>query len=268
MTGITPSLNALLSERYPFVPASYWQKIDLTIADEDDMFSRTDPDYWAMAHYLGTGMEAAKIVKDALALTNRTPDEVADLLDFPCGYGRVLRHLRVTFPQASITGSEIFESCLAFCGKQFGINTFLSNTAFSIDLQKQFDVIWCGSLFTHISAARFDTLVQFFKSHLKDNGIMVFTIHGRYVRHHIDTLQYNLARRGILKIKLTHDLTGYGYSDYPLTPGYGISVTKPAWIVDYISKKDDLRMIAHYERGWGSHQDVIVLQKNTIYEKN
>ena len=62
-----------------------------------------------LAHYIGMGMEAAKHIKNSLELINRSPDVVKDILDFPCGFGRILRHLKVGFPNSAIIGSDIFK---------------------------------------------------------------------------------------------------------------------------------------------------------------
>ena len=107
MQQITEELAQLLAQRYPEVPADYWQKIDLTRSPTDEMFDPNDPEYWSMAHYLGTGMEAVRLIKNSLTLINKSSESVKDILDFPCGYGRVLRHLKVGFPNANILGSEI-----------------------------------------------------------------------------------------------------------------------------------------------------------------
>ena len=114
MQQITPDLAQLLAERYPEVPSDYWQKIDLTRSPNDEMFDSKDPEYWSMAHYLGTGMEATRLIKNSLSLINRTSDEIKDILDFPCGYGRVLRHLKVGFPMQTLQGVRFFKVAWIF----------------------------------------------------------------------------------------------------------------------------------------------------------
>jgi SAM-dependent methyltransferase len=246
----------------------YWHKLDLTRSPKDEMFDPNDPEYWSMAHYLGTGMEAVRLIKNSLALINRTPEDVKDILDFPCGYGRVLRHMKVGFPDSNIVGSEIFQSCLDFCSDQFKIDTFLSDKNFNIRSERNFDVIWCGSLFTHITSTRFDKLIQFFESQLKENGIMIFTLHGRFSRHNIDTISYQLNRPRILQMKIGYDTTGYGYTNYNNSDSYGLALIKLSWLAKYFNKKSNLQLVGHYERGWDSIQDVVVLQKKDVYTLN
>jgi SAM-dependent methyltransferase len=268
MQYVTPELAQVLADRYPEVSADYWNKIDLARAPQDQMYEGDEPEYWSMAHYLGTGMEATRLVKNSLALINRTPDDVKDILDFPCGYGRVLRHLKVGFPNSNIVGSEIFQSCLDFCSQQFDIDTFLSDKNFQITSERKFDVIWCGSLFTHITSKRFDQLINFFESQLKENGIMIFTLHGRFTRHHIDTIRYQLSRPRILQMKIGYETTGYGYTNYHDSDSYGLAFIKLSWLAKYFDKKPSLQIVGHYERGWDTIQDVMVIQKKNVYDTN
>jgi SAM-dependent methyltransferase len=266
MQQIIPELAQLLAERYPDVSSDYWKKIDLTRAPEDQMYDGNDPEYWSMAHYLGTGMEATRLIKNSLALINRSPDDVKDILDFPCGFGRVLRHLKVGFPNSNIIGSEIFQNCLDFCSNQFKIDTFLSDKNFNIRSERNFDVIWCGSLFTHLSSNRFDKLIKFFESQLKEGGIMIFTTHGRFSRHNIDTIRYELSRPRILQMKIGYETTGYGYTNYNNSDSYGLTFIKLSWLAKYFNRNPNLKIVGHYERGWDNIQDVIVLQKQNVYK--
>jgi hypothetical protein len=129
-------------------------------------------------------------------------------------------------------------------------------------------VIWCGSLFTHITSTRFDKLIQFFESQLKENGIMIFTLHGRFSRHNIDTISYQLNRPRILQMKIGYDTTGYGYTNYNNSDSYGLALIKLSWLAKYFNKKSNLQLVGHYERGWDSIQDVVVLQKKDVYTLN
>ena len=265
MQQITEELDQLLAQRYPEVPADYWQKIDLTRSPTDEMFDPNDPEYWSMAHYLGTGMEAVRLIKNSLTLINKSSESVKDILDFPCGYGRVLRHLKVGFPNANILGSEIFQTCLDFCSTQFDIDTFLSDKNFEIRSDRKFDVIWCGSLFTHLSSKRFDKLIHFFESQLKEDGVMIFTVHGRFSRYNIDTIRYQLSRPRILQMKIGYDTVGYGYTNYNNSDSYGLTFIKLSWLAKYFNRNSKLQIVGHYERGWDKIQDIIVLQKRDVY---
>ena len=52
-------------------------------------------------HYLSVGLSAARVL--GAALQAKPTPSVGSVLDFPCGYGRVLRFLKAMFPEASVT---------------------------------------------------------------------------------------------------------------------------------------------------------------------
>ena len=141
----------------------------------------------------------------------------------------------------------------------------MSDKNFVIRSNRNFDVIWCGSLFTHISAKRFDELIHFFESQLKEGGITIFTVHGRFSRHNIDTIRYELSRHRILRMKLGYDTLGYGYTNYNNSDSYGLTFIKLSWLAKYFNRQSNLQIVGHYERGWDNIQDVIVLKKQNVY---
>ena len=103
---------------------------------------------------------------------------VQSVLDLPCGHGRVARHLRAAFPAAEITFCDINRPGVDFCAREFagcGISSHeeLTNTPLSL-----FDVIWVGSLFTHVSRDRTSRWLAYLAQHLSKNGILVATFHG------------------------------------------------------------------------------------------
>ena len=57
---------------------------------------------------------------------------------------------------------------------------------------------------------------------------------------------------------------GFGYRDYPHQPEYGISIALPSWVVRLIERRRDATLLAYHERGWGHHQDVVVVWKKPI----
>ena len=72
--------------------------IDTTISPEDDMFHRE----WDVNKtvYLNTGAVALSIIAQAMLSCGKV--NLGTILDMPCGFGRVTRHLRAAFPQSKI----------------------------------------------------------------------------------------------------------------------------------------------------------------------
>ena len=69
-------------------------------------------------HYLKVGLSASRCIREALQRIERK-SAVESILDFPSGYGRVLRFVRAMFPDATITAAEVEPTALKFCQRAF-----------------------------------------------------------------------------------------------------------------------------------------------------
>ena len=116
------------------------------------------------AHYFKVGLSAIHCIDEALERAKLT--EVRTILDLPCGSGRVMRFLRQRFPQC--TGSPPASWKLGrveFCVRTFGAEPALSSLNLDeVSLGKQFDLIWCGSLVTHLNEHGIAALFRLFQS--------------------------------------------------------------------------------------------------------
>jgi SAM-dependent methyltransferase len=102
------------------------------------------------------------------------------ILDLPSGYGRILRFLKVSFPNATICACDINAEGVDFCRRQFNASPVVSNTDFAkVSFPWSFDLIWSGSLLTHVSETDAIELLRLFYRSLSPNGLCVFTMHGR-----------------------------------------------------------------------------------------
>jgi SAM-dependent methyltransferase len=222
------------------------------ISPKDTMFIGNEE------HYYGVGSSALRCVQLAMFAANR--DSFDKILDFPCGHGRVLRFLKAAFPNAQFTAADLDQDAVDFCAETFEATPiYSSNNTQQITIEERFDLIWCGSLLTHFEAARCLEFLGFLKSLLSPNGILIFTMHGRLSADWLRNRQqiYGLEPEKVPEILQAYDSTGFGYLDYPGVQGYGISISSPAWVVSYIEKIDDLKLLSYTETGWDSHQDVI-----------
>lgn len=228
-------------------------KVSLRVHSADTMYEDSNA-----LHYLSVGLSASRCIRETLS---RTPAayRVGSILDFPCGYGRVLRFLRAMFPTSEITAAEIDSTALDFCRRSFPVTTLLSKTTFSdVSLPHRFDLIWCGSLFTHIDEDASSNLLRFFHDHLSDQGVCVFTTQGQ---HSIDRLQskkttYGLTDNAQQKVIRDFLSKGYGYADYSNTPGYGIAAVSSQRIRELARGVGEWHEVLFLEHGWDNHQDV------------
>jgi SAM-dependent methyltransferase len=199
------------------------EKISLEVHRNDEMYVPLDA-----KHYLSTGLGTLRCIENALQKSGRP--SVQSNLDFPCGYGRVLRFLRARFPDADITVSEFDKGGLEFCGRTFSARAVQSDTDFSkLSIPGSFDLIWCGSLLTHLDENSAAKLIEFFYRHLAPRGTCLLTTHGtssvNYVRQ--TRRAYGLNPSGRESLLLQYDDRGYGYADYSGKKGFGVSVASP-----------------------------------------
>jgi len=225
-------------------------KVDITIHPEENM-GAGDP-----GHYLHVGLSAVRSIDAVLGRAN--VEHVGSVLDFPSGYGRVLRFLALRFPDATLTAGDLDEKAVAFCAATFGAAPVLSAENFSqVLLPGDFDLIWCGSLMTHVSAQRAIDLLQCLSRRLRSRGVLTFTTHGEHVADRLRSgAKYRLVDRDVALVLDQYSRTGFGYADYPGESCYGVSLISPAWVRRQIAEIGTLKEVYHGPRAWGDHQDV------------
>lgn len=227
--------------------------VSLSVHGNDNMYV-----YPKAEHYLSVGISAIRCIEFALASAG-SEASIRSILSFPCGYGRELRFLKNRFPGATITGCDIDPDALDFCRREFAIEVASSNNDFNkIALDGKFDLIWSGSLLTHLDAARAADLLRFFHDHLSPGGICVFTTHGRLSEKWFveSPTAYGVTEVAGQQILDQLNKTGYGYGDYPNCSGYGISVASSKRIRELAHNAGSWNEVWYQEQGWDNHQDV------------
>ena len=216
-------------------------------------------------HYLKVGLSAMKCIQQVIASSGLTSP--SSILDFPCGYGRVMRFLKAAFPHAQIEGADLDKKANRFCSRIFKAKTMTSRPDFDeLELNCRHDLIWCGSLITHLDKGGIASLLHFFFRHLNPGGTCVFTSHGIRVE--------NLLTRGEINYSLTPDLvekllqgyreSGAAFSDYNKSKeGYGISLTSDAAIRKLAAEAGDWSCVGFEPAGWDNHQDVYAFRRDS-----
>lgn len=232
---------------------SYAQLIDRTIVPGDTMFQGNE-DY-----YFEVGESALAAIEASLAAAGVT--KVESVLDYACGYGRVLRWLKARFPSARILASDLDSKGLAAVGATLGIETRPARVDCAESLGESFDLIWSGSLLTHLSELDAGRVLKFLLDHLSPSGVLVFTTHGPYVERRIAGEKlYGLETSEADRLLEDYRSGGYGFGAYPKQKAYGISAVIPSKMMCLIEQTDG-RPIYYQERGWIRHQDVYAVSR-------
>lgn len=215
-----------------------------------------------LQHYQGCGRDALR--NCALALMSSNAGVPTRIMDFACGFGRVARYLRAAFPKAELCFSDAMAEATSFCASTFrGENRQIAKDFSNFSRNSKFDLIWVGSLFTHLDENKSIVLLRLLYSVLAENGVLVATTHGRYVeaRRHKGGWPYAIDAAGYDALIESAVGSGYGFEPYPGMVDYGISLTKFGWWDSQIGGLPGAETVMYRERGWDRHQDVIALAK-------
>jgi SAM-dependent methyltransferase len=221
------------------------------------------------AHYFSVGQSALRCIQAAMFAARK--EGFDSILDFGSGYGRVLRVLRAAFPAAHLAASDIDADALEFCSKQFGATPYLSHAdPGHIAIDRQFDLIWCGTLLTNLDQPMIGSLLRLFHACLQPGGMLVFTTHGPFCAERIRTGEctYGLEPGLVPELIARYDHNGFAYLDYPSEVRarlglvhYGISLCKPSWVCGQLERVADTRIVNYTERAWDNHQDSVACLK-------
>lgn len=228
-------------------------------AQADFQFSRIisrNDQMWntGKAWYFDVGLSALTCIRHAL--NGATP---AAILDLPCGHGRVCRMLRAAYPNAHLTVCDLDKDGVDFCAETFGAEPVYSSADIrKVRLERRFDLIWCGSLLTHIQRDEWKDFLAFFEEHLNPGGVLLFTTHGRQaVRFMRDgTFDYGLSgpERDAWIEQYVRD--GFGWA-VPSGQTYGHSLSAMSFVSGLVQRMPGLALTGYQEAGWSNHQDAV-----------
>jgi SAM-dependent methyltransferase len=235
--------------------------VDRTISPLDTMMAPGREE-----EYFQIGRRALELVHFSSELCRKP--HYPNILDLGCGYGRVMRWLRPHYPYAKITACDMEREGVDFCASRFGAVPVYSEPGMaSLRFDQPFDLIWCGSVLTHLPPAEwlatFDRLVRW----TAECGIIVFTTQGRYFASALARDRSHLA--GDVDHPALLDefaRTGFAFQKYFGNPDgtYGITLNSPEWIMGLAQKHPGLIVRSFIEESWGM-QDVTVLYKTAGY---
>ena len=228
-------------------------EIDKTVSPNDHMYN-TGPDW-----YFTVGVDGIRVILRSLAASSL--NEVNRILDLPCGHGRVGRHLRAAFPRAEIVFAEIDTDGADFCAAQFRGTAIYSQPDLSkVALGDNYDLIWIGSLFTHVDQARAETWLRYLCRRLSPRGILVATVHGNWSKEVQSKYAPMIAAEGWQEILRGYYTTGWGYARYDGPDNYGVSLCQASAVIAMAGRIEGVRILGYHERGWAGNHDVLVIE--------
>lgn len=157
--------KVLLNPIISMLPPKY-KSINLDIHRSDPMFRYPlqvhGPDTTkVLLEYFTTGLHAAELIEKHKPKAKR-------VLDFGAGFGRVGRFLFHVFPDAQILVSDPKKSALKYQTERLGAIA---------DDEKIVDLIFAGSVFTHLPKSIFKKTLHGLMNRLEKGGLLILTMH-------------------------------------------------------------------------------------------
>ena len=257
MKGLEKSISAVDRILHHYAD----REVNAVISAEDDMIDPRNPS--EAEHYMAVGSDALSLILRSMALCQK--DTLGAILDMPSGFGRVTRHLVAAFENAELVVCDIEQRKIEFCAATFGATPVLSDDDLAnLNFGSCFDLIWSGSLLTHLPRPQFHAALNLFSRSLAPGGICLVTFHGRNTPFVQRTEWKYLADTAFAAAEAQYLETGFGYVSYDAYDSYGITITSPSFVVGCLERDLSISLRAYLERGWDDHQDVAIFEKRHI----
>jgi len=210
-------------------------------------------------HYDRSGRAAVSCIEEVLGETGRSLEELDSVLDMACGYGRVLRLLCERVDAQRVTACDVTAEAVAFCAYEFGARPLLSDPEFEGVPFETYDLIWVGSLVTHLDERLLGKFTAVLPRLLRPGGLLMITTLGEFGIQDVSRYEDRLAgSQDELESRFRE--RGFVFVPYEgLEEGLGYAWHTPAFLIDAVegASGESLRHHSSRLQGWDAHQDVI-----------
>jgi SAM-dependent methyltransferase len=229
------------------------------IAPGDWMMPKNRDAQW----YYKRGYSALEIIAGEC---QREQVQPRSILDFGCGHGCVARMLKALYPAAQLVGQDVNPDWLNWCSDNLAIETAISATPIGlVQLEEgQFDLIWAGSVFSHLPEDGTVHLLKQFSKALTDDGIVVISTAGKTQGGGYVPGKLSFVSTEDTELMLqTFDEGEYGFAPYNVGAyeQWGHSLIPAAWFTEN-SYKVGLSLSNVRESAFGGVQDVYTFRKS------
>ncbi|MDB6094502.1 MAG: biotin biosynthesis protein BioC [Verrucomicrobia bacterium] len=216
--------------------------------------------------YFEIGQKALQLIILAGQLCNKP--HFTNILDLGCGFGRVLRWTRAHYDYAKITACDLDPAAVDFCQEQFGaLGAYSRPDLGDVTFPALFDLVWCGSLLTHLPLAACAVAIDRMAEWTTEDGVIVFSTQGRHFGTLLARGHASFAENvDVNKLLAAFRSNGEAFEPYieDATRSYGLTLASPATMGSRLQKYPNLILRAYLEHAWGV-QDIVILYKKRGY---
>ncbi|SFQ18844.1 class I SAM-dependent methyltransferase [Parafilimonas terrae] len=171
---------------------------NLSVSKHDYMYQFLKQHYndssKAYIEYITSGAHMMNILMNIAKQTGKPFYKTKAFLDFASGYGRLTRYTSELINPKQIWISDIKQGAVEFQVEKFGVNGILSSEdPDAFHLTKQFDLIFVGSLFSHLPDETFGRWLQRIYDLLNDDGLLIFTVHDQSLKENLFLQKQNIV---------------------------------------------------------------------------
>jgi SAM-dependent methyltransferase len=234
--------------------------VDRTLSPGDSMIATGHEE-----QYFDLGRRALEMIRFSAELCDKP--HYPDILDLACGHGRVMRWIRAAYDYAHITACDVDSAGVDFCARQFRATPVVAPAdPAALPFSAQFDLIWVGSLVTHLPRLRWIATLDRLIKATRECGVIVLTTQGRTVASLLAEGRKDVAEN-VDKAALLSDFArdGFAYQRYFENDehnDYGLALSSPQWLMQNLQSHPEVIVRAYLEEAWGM-QDVVILYKKT-----
>lgn len=203
--------------------------------------------------YLRSGAIVAAAMRRHCAAAGVRPEEFRNVLDFGCGCGRLIRHVR-GFTPARMHGSDYNPMLVDWCASRFPWGSFALNglhppLGYAAGAM---DFIYARSVFTHLDAPLQTGWMRELHRILAPGGVLYFTTHGDATLGRLGEAESGRYGRGeLVVVRSQEEGTNLCAAFHP-----------PAYVRSVLQEGFDLLLHAPGTGGEHDLQDVWVFRKS------
>ncbi|HEX5124779.1 MAG TPA: class I SAM-dependent methyltransferase [Rhodanobacteraceae bacterium] len=173
-----------------------------------------------------------------------------DVLDFACGYGRLLRFLSLSIDPRRIWASDLQTDAVDFVRDAFGVQPLASHEDPSrFEPGRRFDFIWVASLFSHLPEPLFHAWLARLVALLTPRGVLCFSVRDASLLPDASTLP--ASGLAYARESENADLAG---------DIYGTAYASEAFVCDALrTATRDARAYVRLQRALANEQDLYVV---------